>query len=221
MPDLLPDEPAPRHPRGGPALFDVLPGARLEPFASGVEEAVDWRRWLSAVVRYRWWIVALAALGTAVGTASSRLLPPRFVAQATIWIQAPQPRAIERGPIGGDQLLTATAWVDLLRSYVVLDSVARELRLFLHIDRNALRAFATFAVADNFRPGRYRLRVDRAAGIVRLEGDDGTELDHAAVGDSIGRALGLRWAPSADMLASTSSLSMTVRRGAYKPSMPS
>ena len=210
MPDLLPDEPAPRHPRGGPALFDVLPGARLEPFASGVEEAVDWRRWLSAVVRYRWWIVALAALGTAVGTASSRLLPPRFVAQATIWIQAPQPRAIERGPIGGDQLLTATAWVDLLRSYVVLDSVARELRLFLHTDRNALRAFATFAVADNFRPGRYRLRVDRAAGIVRLEGDDGTELDHAAVGDSIGRALGLRWAPSADMLASTSSLSFTM-----------
>ena len=83
---------------------------------------------------------AVAALGTLVGVGGARLLPPRYLAQATIWIQASEPRGADRGPIGADQLLAASAWADLLKSYVVLDSVVRELRLYLHPDRSALPA---------------------------------------------------------------------------------
>jgi succinoglycan biosynthesis transport protein ExoP len=152
------------------------------------------------VLRYRWWILAVAGLGMGLGTAASHFLPPRYLAQTTIWIQASEPRGGEpdRGPIGANHLLAASAWGDLLKSYVVLDQVVRERRLYLQAHLRDLPTLATFAVGEQFQPGRYRLRVDKTGQTFRLEAHDGVELQQGTIGDSVGPELGFVWAPSAD-----------------------
>src|SRR3989441_5539697 len=95
------------------------------------EEGLDWRRVLSAILRFKWLIVAVTVVGTAAGVAATRFLSPAFVAQATIWIDQPDERGPDRGPIRPGQLLEPEAWVELLKSYVVLDHVVRDQRMFL------------------------------------------------------------------------------------------
>ncbi len=90
---------------------------------------------MAAVWRFKWWILAVTVLGTLGGVGGAHLLPPKYQAQATIWIQSSEPRnggnGGSRGPIGSNQLFDSYAWVNLLRSYVVLDEVARDLRFYL------------------------------------------------------------------------------------------
>ena len=201
-------------PRGEPVHnpVSVQHGAPLDSFGVPQEESFDWRRYSAAVVRYRWWILGFAALGTLGGTAAGRFLPPRYQVQATIWIQSSEPRgAPSRGPIGADRLFEAYAWVDLLKSYVVLDEVARELRLYLAPERGSAGAFARFSVSDTYRPGRYRLVVDRSGQSFRLVGAGGEELQQGAIGDSVGPALGFRWVPTAAALPAGSDFAFTVR----------
>jgi capsular exopolysaccharide synthesis family protein len=167
---------------------------------------------VSAVLRYRWWILGLVALGTLGGTAAGRLLPPRYQVQATIWIQSSEPRgSTSRGPIGANQLFDSYAWVDLLKSYVVLDAVARDLRLYLSPGRGAGPALADFAVSDTYRPGRYRVVVDRTGRTWRLTSAHGEELQRGAVGESVGAALGFQWTPNPTVLLAGSDFAFTVR----------
>jgi capsular exopolysaccharide synthesis family protein len=174
------------------------------------EEAVDWRRRLAAVLRYRWWVLALTVLGAAGGAVSAHMLPTSYQAQATIWIQSSDTRGgASRGPIGSDQLFSAYAWLDLLRSYVVLDEVARELRFYVGAPYRYRAAFSSFTVGSDYRPGRYRMRVNRDSHF-RLEVDDSI-LQEGTVGDSIGQSLGFRWAPTGDVLPAGSDIAFTVR----------
>jgi len=167
---------------------------------------------VAAVLRYRWWVVGLAALGTLGGAAANRLLPSRYQVQATIWIQSSEPRGgTSRGPIGANQLFESSAWVELLKSYVVLDEVARELRLYLAPERGWAGAFAGFTVSDTYRPGRYRVVVDRTGQNFRLVGAGGEGLQQGAIGDSVGAALGFRWVPTAAVLPAGSDVAFTVR----------
>ncbi len=166
------------------------------------EGAPDWRRSLYAVLRYRWMILALTALGTVAGMGATRVLAPEYLTQATIWIQASgaERRSGSSGagaPIRSGQLLSeAEAWVDLLKSYVVLDAVVREQRLFLRPKSPAdAAALAVFRVGDAFRPGAYQLTVD-PGGRYRLVTADGLELERGAIGDSVGATIGFRWAPT-------------------------
>src|SRR5712664_3745863 len=91
------------------------------------EDGLDWHRYWRSVRRYKWWILLLAVLGAGAGMFATRLLTPRYLAQATIWIQtSADPRSGGvRGAIGSnDQLLPAAGAAQLLKSYVVLDDVA-------------------------------------------------------------------------------------------------
>lgn len=176
------------------------------------EESIDWRRRLAAVLRYRWWVALLTVLGVGGGALSAHLLPSTYQAQATILIQSSDPRGgggASRGPIGSDQLFSAFAWVDLLRSYVVLDQVARELRLYVSTPYRYRAAFSAFTVGTTYRPGRYRMRVDRT-GHYRLELADSV-VQQGTVGDSIGHSLGFRWAPTGDVLPAGADIQFTVR----------
>ena len=172
------------------------PQHHVSPPAAG--EGHDWQRSLTAIIRYRWWILAGTVLGTVAGAGASRVLPPRYLAQATIWIQSSDPRAVDRGqPIGANQLLAASAWTDLVKSYVVLDAVVRERRLYLGARPRDGAALHGFAVAERFQPGRYRVRVDHAGQTYRLEDGAGTTLETGKVGDSVGATLGFAWRPTA------------------------
>ncbi|MGH7605846.1 MAG: hypothetical protein ACREME_00775, partial [Gemmatimonadales bacterium] len=192
MADLVPV------PSGAPPL-----PARRDAFGDPREEGIDWRRSLAAIQRYRWWILLLTLLGAAGGFLTGRILPPSYLAEATIWIQASEPRgAAYRGPIGADQLLPAFASVDLLESFVVLDDVVRERRLYLRAP-GGLRDAAvlqSLRVADTYQPGSYVLRVDPGGRTYQLTTERDIVLERGSVGDSVGRAVGIRWAPAAALL---------------------
>lgn len=169
-------------------------------FAPPPSDRIDWRRMLQVLLRYKWAVVLVTMLGTAAGVWATRLVDPQFQVQATLWIDQPNPRqgGRERGPIRTSQLLEPVAWVDLLKSYVVLDHVVREMRLYLQLpspqDTAVMRSFG---LTDGFRPGAYQFTA-YDNGTYELQTDDGIELDKGTVGDSVGARLGFLWAPGRD-----------------------
>src|SRR5213592_2437082 len=112
-----------------PTRYEQLP--RLRPAAEP-----DWRRILGAIGRRRWVVLAVTLLGTAAGVvAAAKFVGPRYLARARLWVGAaePNPNAL-RGttpPPGAERLLGVEAWVDFVRSDAVLDTVVREVRLYL------------------------------------------------------------------------------------------
>jgi capsular exopolysaccharide synthesis family protein len=193
-------------PRRDLPVSSQAPSAALEPFRNSAagegEQGINWRRYVRTVRRYKWWILGLMLLGGIGGKVATRFMPARYLAQATIWIQtneAPRASAV-RGPIGADQLISSSGTIPLVRSYVVLDQVVRDRRLFLRVAPKDRATFDSLTVQEQFQPGVYRLRVDGTGRTYRLTGFNDTELEHGAVGDSIGRPFGIVWAPSAARL---------------------
>jgi capsular exopolysaccharide synthesis family protein len=143
-------------------------------------------------------MAAVIVLGTALGVAFTRMLSPEYEVHATIWISAETPQGDEQrsGPIRAAELLHEASWPELLTSFAILEKVARQTRLYLS-PKSARDAgvFAGFATADRFRPGSYKLRIDEPGRHYELTTANGLRLETGAVGDSIGRRLGFRWAP--------------------------
>lgn len=182
---------------GGPAPLRAAPA----PFDEPMPEPLDWHRVMAALGRRKWLIAGIILLGAIGGFAATRVIDPTYVAQATIWID-PRARS-ESGPVPfqGARLLDPEAWTDLMRSYAVLDDVARTQRLYLRVDpSDPPAATAGLAVADSFRPGVFTLVADAEGASYRLEDQDGTELDRAPAGRPIGAAFGLQWTPPAGAL---------------------
>jgi len=176
------------------------------------ETGVDWRRVLSAVLRFKWLIAVVTILGTIGGLAATRFIKPQYMVQATLWIDQPDRQGgQERGPIRAGQPLEPEAWLDLLKSYRVLDQVVRDQRLFLTpTAREDAPLFETFRVAEQYRPGTYRLAVDGSGKTYTLSTDKGVEVEHGAVGDSIGVRLGFTWAPRAGTIPAGRTIDFTV-----------
>ena len=191
---LVPPQVAPALPQRGVAPFD---GDRAE-------SGVDWRRVLSAVLRFKWLIATFTLIGTIAGVGATRFIKPVYSAQTKIWIDVEGRRGQDRGPtpIRPGQLLDAESWVDLLESYVVLDEVVRDQRLFVATGSPAdAQAVEKLGVADKYQPGAYRFTVDHSGQGYTLATADGIELERGTLGDSVGTRYGLRWAPDASTVA--------------------
>ena len=196
-----------------PGLPEAPPGYHLGPVAAAAfaEERVDWRRYWAVAVRNRWWVLLGTVLGLAAGLAATKLLKPQYRAQATVWIDVGNRQDANRGPIRSGQLLEAYAWVDLLRSYAVLDDVVRQLRLYAAPGSPAdTLPLVSFDVAQRFRPGRYRLAVDQSGKSFSLTGEGGVVLQRGAVGEAIGSSLGFRWTPPAAVLLPRATISFNL-----------
>src|SRR5712691_6110285 len=170
------------------------------------DAGLDWRRIASALVRFKWVVILMVALGLGAAVAATRVLRPVYRAQANVWIDVPDRRGERgsdaRGPIRQGALLDADAWVELLRSYIVLDQVVRDLHLYLEVKRPVDRSsFAGFGVSDIFRRGKYRLSVSADGRGYTLASADGVDLERGTVGDSVGSRLGFRWVPAPGSLA--------------------
>src|SRR2546422_11139988 len=164
------------------------------------ESGPDWRRIASALSRFKWVVMLMVVLGLGAAFGATRVLRPVYRAQANVWVDVPNRRGDAgtdaRGPIRQGALLDADAWVELLRSYVVLDQVVRDLRLYVEVKRPSDRpTFLDFGVSDTFRPGGYELSVS-ADGRQYTLASEGVELERGTIGDSIGKRLGFRWAPA-------------------------
>ena len=169
---------------------------------SGPDEAnevgMDWRRILSALWRYKWFIMVVPLLSGAGGKFATRYVRPQYVTQATIWINQPDKRGAGAGPFQASQSFTAEAWADLIKSFAVLDSVVAERRLWFAVltpgaDSGLVASFV--GLEERSVTGQFRLTVDPDGRNYSLLNSKGDEIERGAVGSPIGKRLGFRWAP--------------------------
>jgi len=167
------------------------------------------RRLLGAVVRHKWIVLAFVLVGTAAGLLYVRTLPDEYIARSTVWIE---PRPGPSGPIRSGELLSATAWIELLRSHRVLSEVVQEERLFLDVaDPAGTAIFNGMSLGGEVRPGAYRLELDRNGNRYRLLAGRGDVVESGSLGDAIGESIGLRWRPTAAELGNRTRLDFRLR----------
>ena len=162
---------------------------------------ISWTRYFNALRRYKWLLVLVVAAAIGAGILATRFIKPLYVVQSTIWITPDTPQDQRAAPIRGDQVMHTAAWPELLTSFAILDKVARRMVLYLTpASPNDSVLFRDFRTADNFRPGRYELRTDARGRLFSLAIEHGPRVETGVVGDSIGRTVGLQWAPAAAAL---------------------
>ena len=163
---------------------------------------IDWRRYLGALVRFKWLVILSPFVGVALAFPLNHYLKPDYATQATIWIEnANEQKGPEIAPIRQQELLRAYSWVELLKSTLVLDLVVEQLRLYLKWSDPADSVlFQDLRIREPFRTGKYRLALNEAGDSVTLFDADRLigwhpAIEQAAVGDSLGRNVGILWAP--------------------------
>ncbi len=192
-------ETAPSSPDASEGHSPAAAGWQDQQLRHGEERGTDWRRYLAAILRYKWLIFLATLVGTAGGFGAGRMVKPEYGAEATLWVETPDRDGA--GPIRSGQLLGGHGWVELLKSFTVLDSAVHELRLYLTIrDPDRAPLFESFRLGEAFATGRFRLAVNGAGTAMVLETAEGVELERVAVGDSVGASQGFGWAPPADQL---------------------
>lgn len=161
-------------------------------------EGIPWARHIDALKRHVVLILGIAATGSALGLLVARRVQPVYEVQSKIWIAAAA--SPQGGPARPQQLLPATSWNELLRSYAIVDPVVRKLRLNVRYKQPADSIFfTTFESLPSLRPGAYLLRTEPGGRYALSQGKD-TVIERGSVGDSIGRKLGFGWVPDARLL---------------------
>jgi capsular exopolysaccharide synthesis family protein len=170
---------------------DVMPPALPAPSPVPVS---DWHRYVVAVARHKWIVLAITLAGTLAGVLATRFLDPRYAARATLWIEV---AGRERDPQAEDGLLLTPSWSTLVTSNAVLDSVVRGLRLFVRPDMpNDWQALASLTLREGVVPGRYRLVIDENGTGAELRRDAGGVVQRGQRGDTLGAPAGFAWAPA-------------------------
>jgi capsular exopolysaccharide synthesis family protein len=189
--------------RGFPAPYEGgLPAraaaAALQLPGDAGEEGFDWRRYLAALLRFKWPVFLITVLGTSAGFFVSRRLPSTYQAQATIWVPSGPAQGPAGGPIQQPQVFSSVGWIELIKtSFVVLDDVVRDLRLYLSVASTADSAtLSTLSLKQRFVPGRYELEVAPSGATFTLRNGQGLTIQQGSVGDSVGAALGFAWVPA-------------------------
>src|ERR1700704_423865 len=160
----------------------------------------SFERPLAAVRRYKWLMLGVLLLAIPGGIVATRLVTPQYEVRATIWIEPDSRGQSASGPIRPQEMLASTAWVELLRSYRIVDAVVRKLALYVRPDKTAdFPLFSSFDIADRFVPGSYELNVDPAKKRWTLSRPDGAFPDSGGMTDSVGRQAGLRWVVPASL----------------------
>src|SRR6266700_4215348 len=172
----------------------------------------EWLRYLGAVRRFGWLVLAVTLAVTGLGVVAAMLLPPSYVTQAIVWIRVPNKELRNEGPIWQGQLPISSGWVELLQSYAVLDYAVRSRRLYLHPavpgDSDVL---GTLGVKEHVLPGEYRLVVDDSAPrFILYAGAARWAIRWAPSSGSRGCPLPRRWRPAAG--SSSPSTRRTKRR---------
>lgn len=194
---------------GGPAWSQP----QVAPPTSTLSEQLG--RFSSAIRRYKWLILAVTAIGSSAGFALTKLVAPKYTVQGSVLIKKTSPGS---GPIAAPGLMTdASSWVDLARSFTILDQVVERLGLYVRPARAADSLFLKgLKPSGLLRPGAYELRVDASGARYTLvrpaprAGDPEVIVESGVVGDSIGRSVGFLWQPEAARFQPGSTIAFNV-----------
>ena len=171
------------------------------------------KRHLAALRRYKWLMLPTVLLGAVAGVIATRFVKPEYEAQARIVIQSDggSDASSRSGPIQTEGFVRNSAWIELLRSYRISDAVVRQKGLFVtpKSEKDSL-IFRGFTLGDRFVPGKYVLAVNDKAKTYELRTTTDQFVGKGAVGDSIGREVGFRWAPPAAALQGRDEVEFTV-----------
>ncbi len=175
----------------------------LERVPAEPDRSRQYRRYIDALWRYGWFILLVTIIGVAAGALAGRFVRLTYEVQATIWIEENQTRGGNQrqddGPIQPERLLGSDGWVDLFKTFTVLDPAVEQLRLYLNTAHDR-RVFDVFQLTSELAPGLYKLTVDQSGREMVLTAGQHVELERAAVGDTIGRSIGVVWVPTASAL---------------------
>lgn len=168
-------------------------------------------RYLDVLTRHWLLIVTVTIGGSALGYVASKRVRPIYEAETTVWINNSNQSAQQTGPIRAQQLLPSQSWMELLRSFAIVDPIVRDLRLNV-TPRNAGDSlfFRGFDSAPNVRPGAYVLRVDSSGARYSIADVKGLVVDRGLVGDSVGRSVGFFWLPDRQLLVPGRKLAFSV-----------
>ncbi|HEV7594607.1 MAG TPA: polysaccharide biosynthesis tyrosine autokinase [Gemmatimonadaceae bacterium] len=170
-------------------------------------EGVPWARYIDALKRHTPVIAALVVAGSLAGLFFARQVKPVYDVQSTVWITPSLSQ--QSGPIRAQQLLPPTSWIELLRSFAIIDPVVRNLRLNVsYPSASDSTLFREFESLPSLRPGSYSLDIQRGQRYVLSA--HGIEIERGALGDSIGRKVGFGWVPPASLLAKPRRLEFSV-----------
>lgn len=185
----------------------------VEPQETSSSESQGWRtpsvstaggghadliRLLMAVYRYKWIVVLALVIGIAAGVVTIRFIRPQYQAQGTVWIEASDRQTGNQGPIRQAELLESFAWIELLKSFTVLDYVVTELHLFLSTRAPEDRALlADFKLKERFHPGSYRFEVASDLSGFLLSTVEGAPIQRGSIGGQVGDTVGFDWTPPA------------------------
>ena len=161
------------------------------------------RRSFAAILRYKWLSAAIVVVAVLAAFAIRGRFSAVYEAEGKVWISTAD-RQMQRGPVRASALLPSNSWGDLLESYAVLGKVVRELHLYVRpIDPRNNALFSLMEANEVLRPGLYSLRVDSANHYTLTVTKAGHEtiVERGSIADSIGRTIGIRWAPDPAALA--------------------
>lgn len=171
-------------------------------------------RYWSAITRFKWLILAITLLGAGAGYGATKFIASEYEVGAVVLLESGTGTNADgrrdRGPIQAAELLGGSGWQDLLRSPGIVDPVVTKLGLFIQ-PRNAADSvvFRGFrADQQRLRPGDYVLTVKAAKYSLALKA--GVNVESGTVGDSVGRAVGFQWQPSAQDLTNGKTIEFNV-----------
>ncbi len=189
-------------PATAPASLPAVPQPQLEqwgPPPPPPAMAPAYQRYLSAVNRFKWLVLGMLLLGLLGGYIATRYIKPEYDVQGKITLRDPSAEII-----GNSRQRSNESYLQVFRAYIITDSVAKKLRLYLTPKRDADSVyFREFALAPVFNYGTYELTIDSKKEKYKLRRTargDSREVESGNVGDSIGRESGMRWRPPKEIL---------------------
>jgi capsular exopolysaccharide synthesis family protein len=190
------------------APLDLTPQPAAEEDSSGAS-AAKLRRYWAAIKRFRWLISALVAIGTIAGVIATRYIDPVFEARGALWITDVGPS--NDGAYRPPELLPNGSWVQLIRSFAVVDKVVAQERLWVK-GRTWKDSVALAGITPTPRtvPGDYTLSTDSVRGTYSLSEAQRGVLEQGRLGDSVGRKVGIDWVPTTASLQGTAQVKFTV-----------
>jgi len=171
------------------------------------------RRSIAAVARYKWLVLGIVLLAGVTAYAIHDRFSAVYEAEGKVWISSPDNQP-QRGPVRAGALLPSSSWGDLLASYAVLGKVVRELHLYVRpVDARNNALFSGMDVNEVPRPGLYTVTVDSLTrGYTLSVSKKGKEeiIERGLIGDSIGRKIGVRWAPDSTALLKAATVTFSL-----------